>query len=911
MKKTTILLIMLLLSSMTFAQVSTWDGTWEPWTHGTGTEADPFLIENARQLAYLAYRVNNGLDAGGGHVSNHDYHYKLMVDVDLNGSEDFQWTPIGYWNSDTDYQCFGGQFDGNGHKVSKLYITSNANRVGFYGYTDGATIQDISISGDTIATTGNYAGGIIGVANGLTIIKNCNNGTNVYVRCHPAYSGGLVGYTPSTIYITNCSNNGDIKSSCTVSNGRSVSGGILGCHDQYYTNVCLLNCYNSGHISSWTSSGYGVSSGIVGSTYSYDSNISCCYNVGVLGENNKYGIAGGRGIVVNSYYLNTCGASSSGEPQTETFMKSLEFVDVLNNGSCAWEQDVRPYQNQGYPILTGIAVSALTSDATNVTQSHATLHGTIEVANTSVQSQGFEYRKLSDSRFHTVNVPGNGSISTTLSGLIPNEQYVFRVFCNIADCGTYYGEEKTFTTLPVTVTTLNASDVTASSATLRGSMDIVDATLVSRGFEYCITGSPNYTTIHVDGITSIYTEQLSGLQANSTYEYRAFLNIAESPTTYYGETKTFFVSWLNQDTIYINDADMLHWVADQCNSGTTFQGKCIMLMNDITLPLNVPNNMTSIGSYPDCPFKGTFDGNGKLITNLYIDQPNTPYQGFFGYTLNANLYNVGLVNITASGRNYTGGLVAYAKNTYMRDCYVNGGTLFALSYCGGLVGYQEQGTNSIISGCYNTCEVTGNNYVGGLIGFSNYSTVRNSYVAGRVSAHGEPVGAIIGGAKEVLMYYCYFSTELTGQTEAIGENNFKGGEGLTNAQMRDPQFVNTLNQNLVEPVWMADYASHINNGFPIIKWQRPGTGVEENVSVKKFISLFPNPAKGFVTIKSDEPSVTLKHMEIYDVMGRMVLSETLDGQSQEFSISKLVSGFYHVRVQTNNGHCSNLKLVVQ
>ena len=378
-----------------------------------------------------------------------------------------------------------------------------------------------------------------------------------------------------------------------------------------------------------------------------------------------------------------------------------------------------------------------------------------------------------------------------------------------------------------------------------------------------------------------------------------------------GISKQVSVTVTDPNTILIYEPSDLRFVAEQCNAGETFEGKCIKLMNDITLPLNVPNNMTSIGSYPDRPFKGTFDGNGKLITNLYIDQPNTPYQGFFGYTLNANLYNVGLVNITASGRNYTGGMVAYAKNTYMRDCYVNGGTLFALSYCGGLVGYQEQGTNSIISGCYNTCEVTGNNYVGGLIGFSNYSTVRNSYVAGRVSAQGEPVGAIIGGAKEVLMYYCYFSTELTGQTEAIGENNFKGGEGLTNAQMRDPQFVNTLNQNLVEPVWMADYASHINNGFPIIKWQRPGTGVEENVSVKKCISLFPNPAKGFVTIKSDEPSVTLIHMEIYDVMGRMVLSETLDGQCQELSISKLVSGIYHVRVQTNNGHCSNLKLVVQ
>ena len=96
MKKTYILLIAMLIIRMASAQVSTWDGTWEPWTHGTGTEADPFLIENAQQLAYLAYRVNNGLDAGGGHVSNHDYHYKMMVDIDLNGSETFQWTPIGY-----------------------------------------------------------------------------------------------------------------------------------------------------------------------------------------------------------------------------------------------------------------------------------------------------------------------------------------------------------------------------------------------------------------------------------------------------------------------------------------------------------------------------------------------------------------------------------------------------------------------------------------------------------------------------------------------------------------------------------------------------------------------------------------------------------------------------------------------
>ncbi len=346
-----------------------------------------------------------------------------------------------------------------------------------------------------------------------------------------------------------------------------------------------------------------------------------------------------------------------------------------------------------------------------------------------------------------------------------------------------------------------------------------DATITNQGFEYRVVGDANFTTVNATGGTDNFSSSLYGLPVNTFYEYRAFVTIAENTELYYGTLQTFEVSWLNADTILIYDADMLQWVSDRCNTGTTFEGKYIKLMNNIVLPLNQPNNMTSIGVYPNHPFKGTFDGNGMTITNLYIDQPNTPYQGFFGYTQNANLYQVGLVNITASGRNYTGGMVAYAENTYMRDCYVNGGSLFALSYCGGLVGYQSAGTNSIISGCYNTCTVSGTSYVGGLVGFSNYATVRNSYVAASVAAQGTAVGAIIGGANEVLMYNCYFSSSITGQTSAIGENNFKDNEGMTDEEMRDPTFVATLNQGLVVPVWKSDYAVPINNGFPILIWQ--------------------------------------------------------------------------------------------
>ena len=1117
-----LLLILTMPMAKLSAQVSTWDGTHEPWTNGTGTEADPFLIENAQQLAYLAYRVNNGLDAGGGHVSNHDYHYKMMVDVNLNGSNSFQWTPIGYWNSDADYQCFGGHFNGNNHIVSELYINNSDYQIGFFGYTDGASIENLGINAQTITTTGTYAGGVIGIATN-TIMVNCYNSGSVVangngVKCsggiagcciggstiidcyhtgsvvahssgaYSRYSGGIVGFANSNSFsITNCYNTGDLTTSSGNNYGSNISGGIIGAG-----RGILSNCYNTGDI---IANGY--NGGIVGQVTGGTFTCTNCYNTGSM-SNNGGGIVGyGSHNISNCYYLSTCGGNNTygGQPLSNDAMQTEEYVNMLNNNTDVWVLDI--YQvNQGYPILSlMLYVNATTSDATNITQSHTTLNGFVS-SNATIIAKGFQYKKVSESNYQIVNVSGNNNIFQTISGLNPNTQYIYKVFCTPLNYGTYYGEEKTFTTLPISVTTNNASGITQTHATLNGNIDFGDANISSQGFQYKRTPDSEYQTIEVSGSGSISTT-LSDLMPNTQYHFRAFCtpqdggsvygqlitfntlainvttnnatdvtqthailngninfgdasitsqgfeykktsdseyqtvivsgggsisttlsdltpntqyrfhafctpqeggtiygqektfntltinvttypasNVTESSATlngnidagdaeitdigfkywptnepqnvstvsvfttgnisatinnlsqniyqyrafaasegdmYQGGIKEFEISWLNSDTILVYDADRLHWVAEQCNSGVTFEGKCVKLMNDIELPFNVPNNMISIGSYPNYPFKGTFDGNGKLITNLYIDQPNTPYQGFFGYTLNAYLYNVGLVNITASGRNYTGGMVAYAKNTYMRDCYVNGGTLFALSYCGGLVGYQEQGTNSIISGCYNTCEVTGNNYVGGLIGFSNYSTVRNSYVAGRVAAQGEPVGAIIGGANEVLMYYCYFSIELTGQTVAIGENNFKdGGEGLTNEQMRDPQFVATLNQGLVTPVWKPDYETPINNGFPIIMWQEGGTtSIEEDVTAMDYISLYPNPANDFVTIQSDEPSVSLKHIEVYDVTGRKVMSEALDGQSQELSVAKLLSGVYHVRVQASNGCYTNLKLVVQ
>lgn len=413
-----LLLIFFMPMAKLSAQVSVWDGTHEPWTHGTGTEGDPFLIENAQQFAYLAYRVNNGLDAGGGHVSNHDYHYKMMIDIDLNGSEDFQWTPIGYWNSNSDYQCFGGCFNGNNHTISGMYINSYfANRDGLFGYVDGVTIENLGVIGDTIATAGTYVGGIIGVADGTSIITNCYNTGTVFAYSYSvnSYSGGIVGYAGMAV-ITNCYNTGIVSSNAYYSypySSYSCSGGIIGCADT----AEITNCYNTGAVSAsdYSKNSSSTSGGIVGAANTAE--ITNSYNTGIVSSHAYHysrsgGIVGAKdnGTVTNSYFLNTCGGNNNhgGQPMSADAMQTQEFVDLLNNGCCAWEYDYNS-TNSGYPVLNGVVFSAFTKPATNIAATTATLNGSIIVENTNVITKGFEYRATGTSSFTTINVSGNSN----------------------------------------------------------------------------------------------------------------------------------------------------------------------------------------------------------------------------------------------------------------------------------------------------------------------------------------------------------------------------------------------------------------------------------------------------------------------------------------------------------------------
>ncbi len=948
MKKFTLLFIAVMaLSLTTKAQTDVWDGTSVAWTQGNGSEATPYLIESAENLAYLATIVNNGTANAG------DY-YKLTCDIDLNGSETFQWIPIG----NTSYS-FQGNFNGDNHTISNLYInTSILQYVGLFGAASNAEIDSVGVAGESnISSVCNksYSGAIVGCVKDTVSITNCYNASNVYGYYS---SGGIVGYNNSTATITNCYNTGNISISTSTSG--YGCGGMIGYNNSTAT---ITNCYNTGNIfTSGYGSGYGsggmigynlkittiancyntgaisgrYSGGIVGYSRNADT-ITNCYNIGILSAYNYIGGIIGRNnaapITTNCYYLNTCdGDNTYGTPMAESAMKTSAFVTTLNGDSSAFVQDVSPYVNQGYPIFNNIIyLNAQTITPLSISQSKATLKGYVSARNTTITEKGLEYKTINDEDYITVCSTGNDTISAIISGLTPNTKYIFRSYAKADDVAIMYGDTVSFTTLPVTATTLEATSVERTGAVLNGKVSFGDASIDEMGFS--VWNDSYDTLISLSGTDSILSYTLNGLSKSTTYKYKTYAAYAD--TTVYGGDITFTTeAWNSNGTQYlIEDSADLVLLAELVGAGESYEGETFILANDIELA-STSNNILSIGSYPNYPFSGTFDGNEKLIYNVYIDKPNTAYQGFFGYTKNAYIYNVGLVNITASGRNYTGGLVAYAQNTDIRNSYVNGGSLYALSYVGGLVGYQTSGENSIISGCYNTCDVSGNNSVGGLLGYSDEGTVRNSYVAASVSGQGTGVGSIIGTANDVLSYYCYYNDSITGVSVAIGDNNISESKSATivgnseesseqsnddgnmsGSEMKTQSFVNTLNKGLATTVWVMDYETQINNGYPILYWQEGGnaTGTDDGVPSETdalSLKIYPNPTMIFTTLEV-EGLEDDAYIIIYNINGREVKRLTIDKMEnvKNIDVSGFTKGIYFVKA-VSNGYISTTKLIV-
>ncbi len=174
---------------------------------GSGTENDPYLILNPIQLNQL----RNFLNQSG-------VYFKLMANIDLtefleDENPNQGWQPVGSSSS----AAFKGILNGNGKTIKGLWIKrSSTNNVGFFGYTDGATINDVSIIASTIEGKESVAG-VSGYSQGTTI-----NGCSFSGIIKGASNvGGYVGNSGNGITINGCSFSGTAE-------GASNIGGYVG-----------------------------------------------------------------------------------------------------------------------------------------------------------------------------------------------------------------------------------------------------------------------------------------------------------------------------------------------------------------------------------------------------------------------------------------------------------------------------------------------------------------------------------------------------------------------------------------------------------------------------------------------------------------------------------------------------------
>lgn len=287
---------------------------------GSGTEADPYLIATAQELADFRDEVN-----GSAKKSTSKLCAKLTANIDL-GNE--AWTPIGKMtNTYSDYVAFGGVFDGDGHTISGLKIDNSAQYQALFGYVKGGIIKNLTVAGSvtTSTTSSAYAAGIVGYGYPVTLEKCVNQATvtatqkgyaagvaayaytgSTITGCtnqgavsgRGGYLGGIVG-TASGVTITNCINNGDVVDSMLSATYPYCVGGIAGSATSASR---ITNCGNTGAVTSRLKSTGGVVGtfagtvekcfntgdvdgiynvgGIVGAIYSKETKITDCYNLG-------------------------------------------------------------------------------------------------------------------------------------------------------------------------------------------------------------------------------------------------------------------------------------------------------------------------------------------------------------------------------------------------------------------------------------------------------------------------------------------------------------------------------------------------------------------------------------------------------------------------------------------------------
>lgn len=794
---------------------------------------------------------------------------KLTADIDLNHRN---WTPIA---------AFSGELDGGGHTVSSFYCkaTGTAALVA----KNSGIVKNLTVSGKVVGddntaaiaaentgtienctalvqiTGGRYTAGIAAVNSGT--VRRCTNGGAV---SGAQYVGGVCGQNRGTktavALVEDCVNTGMIRAT------GYMLGGIVGDNDGYsddFAKATVRHCANSGHI--------------IGTAA-----ILRAYVGGAVGRNNG---------TVNGLYNTGCVESLGGCVGGALGLNLTKAVkaDIYNVADVMGGD----YEDDGYPTDNAVSTEA------ELAQAKKTMGAVIDRLGSKPAISG------------TVTLTGKtevgADITAAYTGSAESLLYVWyysydendHVVLAITDTGKYTIPNDNMAGRRLRVKALSAECsgvLTAETGAIEGmtgSLEIKGAAVVGRTLKAVFKSSAAYSDLHyqwyrgAEAISGATKAEYTATDADLGKALKLVITSGGVAGSVMAKTTPVKSAadadmWeldqcsepANVGGVYqISTEKELHWFASEVNGGNT--AISAKLLNDIAL---TTDNWYPIGRKGH-GFAGTFDGNGKSITNLNLTS-NKDETGFFGLLTNGGKVKSLSVSgsVTATGDvSQTGGIAGamgeVGSKSSITDCTFSG-TVTGNIQVGGIIGCVGQ--HNQVERCANHAAVSGKEDVGGVAGANSYGVMRYCFNTGAVGSDAaKQVGGIVGTQQNYAeMVACYNTGAVTGADYVggvagkvyvaampsgcynVGEvstaprcggavgsfggddyimvkngsffkeiNNpaFKanGAASRTEAQMKASSFVRELNSEAYGTYFTADSKS-VNSGYPILLWQAGG-----------------------------------------------------------------------------------------
>ncbi|MBV3415536.1 fimbrillin family protein [Prevotella copri] len=280
-----------------------------------------YTVTSADGLMNVAELVNGGKT---------DINITLDTDIDLTGKD---WMPIGTSNPYT------GTFDGGGHTIKGLTVTTNDEYAGLFGWLgDAGTVKNVVMEGVQITKnhSSGFAGGVAGFSDGT--IENCSVSGSV---SGTVYVGGVVGAQWNGS-ITGCSSSATVKGTVYV-------GGVTG---QTNSSATLTACYATGNVIIEIAPKKNISGG------------------GLVGFN------GGKGV--RACYA-TGNVTSTGSSTGNVHIFGLLGDNYTTVTACYWKNN----QERGYKTAP---------ESTKVDGTYVTWQKAVDAMNRALQNAGSEWR---------------------------------------------------------------------------------------------------------------------------------------------------------------------------------------------------------------------------------------------------------------------------------------------------------------------------------------------------------------------------------------------------------------------------------------------------------------------------------------------------------------------------------------